>query len=70
MRYKLGSLVRTSVGILYVPQQKVDAANNGDRSGVDSDGGREGATQVMNTTIVREDEWTVGCHQQQRSAVD
>ncbi len=40
---------------------KVDAANNGDRSGVDINGGRGGATQVTNTTIARADRWTVGC---------
>ncbi len=43
-------------------REKTDAANNGDWSGVDGDGGRGGATQVMNTTIARVDKWTAGCH--------
>ena len=41
---------------------KADAANNDDRSGVDDDGGRGGATQVTNATIARADELAGGCH--------
>ncbi len=40
---------------------KADAANNGDRSRVDGNGGRERATQVTNATIARADGWTAGC---------
>jgi hypothetical protein len=41
---------------------KADVANNGDRSGVDGDGSRGGATQVRNATIARVDKWAAGCH--------
>jgi hypothetical protein len=41
---------------------KADAANNGDRSGVNGNGSRGGATQVANATIARVDGLTAGCH--------
>ncbi len=39
-----------------------DTAINGDRSRVDGNGGRGGATQVTNATIARADGRTAGCH--------